>query len=102
MPSISGALSDIELMVELGRRLKALRLARDLGVADVAARAGVNRNTVLAAEAGRNPRLGTLVAILRALGRLDALDGFLPAPPVSPLALIRGGRRPRRRASRRG
>jgi hypothetical protein len=30
----------------------------------------------------------TLVRLLRALGRLDQLDAFLPEPTVSPLALL--------------
>jgi transcriptional regulator with XRE-family HTH domain len=93
-------LTDAEVLRELGTRLRAHRLQQNLGVVDLAARTGLNRNTIVNAEAGANPRLDTLVKILRVLGRLDALDAFLPPPPVSPLQLLRRARRPRQRASR--
>ena len=37
----------------------------------------------------------------RELGRLDALEAFLPRPEVSPMELLRAGGRERRRASAR-
>ncbi len=96
-----GAKTDLELLAELGRRLRAARLQANLGAAAVAARAGLNRNTVVNAERGANPRLRTVVAILRVPGRLDALDAFLPPPAVSPLQLVARAGRPRQRAGRR-
>ena len=84
----------------LGRRLQAYRLQQNRTVAELAAQAGLNRNTVLNAERGANPRLETIVRILRALNRLDALDAFLPPPALSPLQLIALRGKPRRRASR--
>ncbi len=95
-----GTMTDIELLRELGRRLRAARLQANLGAAAVAARAGLNRNTVVNAERGANPRLRTVVAILRVLGRLDALDAFLPPPALSPLQLVARAGRPRQRARR--
>ncbi len=92
--------TDREIVRDIGRRLKAYRLGRNLGVVDVAERAGINRNTVVNAEQGANPRLGTVVAILRVLGQLDAVDAFLPEPALSPLQLARTAGRPRRRAHR--
>ena len=91
--------TDIEVMQELGARLRAYRLQRNIPVEVVAQRARLNRNTVLNAEAGKNPRLGTIVRLLRVLGRVEALENFLPAPTISPLQLIKHGDRPRRRAS---
>ncbi len=96
-----GTMTNLELLRALGGRLRAARLQANLGAADVAARAGLNRNTVVNAERGANPRLATVVAILRVLGRLDALDGFLPEPALSPLDLARRAGRPRQRAGRR-
>jgi transcriptional regulator with XRE-family HTH domain len=85
----------------VGDRLRRYRLGQNLTVAEVAERTGLNRNTVINAEGGRNPRLGTVVRLLRAYGRLETLDAFLPAPPVSPLQVIRDRARPRKRARRR-
>jgi len=93
--------TDAEVVHEIGRRLRAYRLLGNLGIVAVAARAGLNRNTVLRAEAGANPRIETVVRILRALGRLDAVEAFLPAAPVSPLQLLASGGKPRQRARRR-
>ncbi len=91
---------DQEILVDLGARLRAARLQANLTQDDVAARASLNRATVANAEAGHDPRLGTVVRILRAIGRLDALHGFLVTPTVSPMQLLRSAGRPRQRASR--
>jgi transcriptional regulator with XRE-family HTH domain len=92
--------TDLELMRELGARLRAYRIQRNIPVETVANRARLNRNTVLNAESGKNPRLGTIIRLLRVLGRLDGIESFLPAPVVSPLQEIaRSSRPPRRRAS---
>lgn len=95
-----GTKTDSEIATELGRRLRAYRLQRNLGTAEVAARAGLNRNTIVNAETGANPRLDTVIKILRVLGRLDAFDAFLPAPGLSPLDVMRSAKRPRQRARR--
>ena len=92
--------SDPEIGLEVGRRLQAYRLQQNLTVAEVSSRAGLNRNTVLNAEHGANPRLETVIKLLRVLGRLDALDALLPPPAVSPLQLLQFRGKPRRRASR--
>ena len=101
MPIILDELTNPELLKELGRRLRAHRLQQNLPIEEVATRAGLNRNTVSNAEAGRDPRLSTVVRILRVLGKLDALDGFLRPPTVSPMRLLERGGKPRQRARRR-
>jgi transcriptional regulator with XRE-family HTH domain len=88
----------MELLRELGVRLRACRLQANRTAADVATRAGLNRNTVVNAERGANPRLLTVVRMLRVLGRLDALDAFLPPPAISPLQLVARAGKPRLRA----
>ena len=93
--------SDGEILEELGRRLRTDRLRQNMPVDELARRAGLSRNTVGNVEAGRDPRLSTVVRILRVLGKLDALDGFLPPPSVSPMQLLQNRGRPRRRARRR-
>lgn len=94
--------NDTEILRELGGRLRAYRLQQNIPVADLARRAGLSKTTLTKVEAGADFRLGTLLALLRALGRLDALDAVLPSPLVSPLNLVREGGPPvRQRASRR-
>jgi transcriptional regulator with XRE-family HTH domain len=98
VPNILVSNTDAEVARELGARLRAYRLQQNLAVADVAKRAGLNRNTIVNAEAGKNPRLHSVVRLLRAYGRIEALDAFLPAPTISPLQLVRSTGRPRKRA----
>ncbi|BBM03614.1 hypothetical protein GL2_36880 [Microbulbifer sp. GL-2] len=66
---------------------------------DMAERAGLSSSTIKGLEAGRG-RLDSLVAALRVLRRLEALEAFLPAPAVSPMQLATHGKqRKRARAS---
>lgn len=98
MDSILPVATTGEILAELGRRLQRYRLQQNRTVADVAASAGLGTRTVDRAEAGENPTLATVVQILRALGRLDALDSFLPVPLVSPIELAALSGRERKRA----
>ena len=79
-------------MAALGGRLRALRKARGLSMIVVAERTGLSRRTVARAEAGDNPTLATLLQLLRAYGRLEALEDFIPEPPISPMALLKATR----------
>ena len=99
--SVLGTQRTEEILQEVGARLRAYRLQQNLPVEEVAERAGLSRNTVGNAEAGRDPRLSTLVRILRVLGKLDALEAFLPPPSLSPMQLLQNKGRPRKRARRR-
>lgn len=89
-----------EVLREIGSRLRGFRLQQNVTQADLAQRAGVGHATVKRAEAGENTRLETVVKILRALGRVEALEGFLPPPLVSPIRLAEEQDRTRRRARR--
>lgn len=90
-----------EILREVGARLRGFRLQQNVTQAELAETAGVGHATIKRAEAGENPRLETLVKILRALGRIEALDGFLPEPLMSPIRLAeeRGHMRQRARRS---
>ncbi len=94
------AMSDSAVLVEIGRRLQVNRLNANLAQADVAQKAGVSRRTLQKMESGRVCTLLALVRVLRALGVLDALDGFLPEPGLSPIQLAKLKGRERQRASR--
>ena len=93
-----------EVLLEIGSRLRAYRLQQNRTVVEVAWQAGLNKNTILNAERGKNPRLSTVVSLLRVYGRLVVLESFLPVPTISPLQVVqdRGRVRQRARARRRG
>jgi transcriptional regulator with XRE-family HTH domain len=97
MPDMSGksyaSMADPEIMEDIGRRLRALRGSMDQ--VEAARRAGLTRQTVSRAERGDNPTLATLLRLLRAYGRVNALDSFVPAPEISPMELLRARRRSR-------
>ena len=91
-------ITDSDAMREVGARLREYRLQQNLTAQEIATKAGLQVRTVLNAELGANPRLATLVAILRALDRLDHLDAFLPPAGLSPMALLKRKGKPRQRA----
>jgi transcriptional regulator with XRE-family HTH domain len=90
--------TDKEILQEIGQRLSAYRLQKNLSQEEIATATGLNQKTISHAEAGKDPRLSTVVKILRALERLESLEAFLPKPGISPLMLARLSGRERRRA----
>ncbi len=87
-----------EALLEAGNRLRRYRLQQNRMRRQVAGDAGISIRTLQRAEEGYNPTLETIIRILRALGRLDALENFLPPPLISPLQLAERGGRERKRA----
>lgn len=87
-----------EILAELGGRLRRLRLQQNIRQADLARRAGVSTRTVSNLESGADVQLSTVIRLLRALGRLDGLEAFIPPPGISPMELLQAGGRQRKRA----
>lgn len=87
--------TDPEIMARLGTRLRALRRSCSLSMVEVAERTGLSRKTVARAEAGDNPTLATLIQLLRAYGRVGALDDFIPETVISPMDLLRQAKKSR-------
>lgn len=78
--------SDSAVLKELGERLRALRLRRNMTQEELAERALLAVGTVKSLEAGRG-KLSTLVAVLRELGALDQLDRFISPIAISPIKM---------------
>ena len=95
---ITNTLTNAEISLEVGERLRGYRLQQNRTLDEVARAAGVSLRTARRAEAGDRPSLTTVVQLLRALGRLESLDAFLPAPTVSPIQMARMGGKVRQRA----
>jgi transcriptional regulator with XRE-family HTH domain len=91
-----------ELQRRIGHRIQSLRLTRNLTQADVAAKGGVSHRSVVNLETGSGSSIETLVRILKALNAEASLDALAPAPTVSPLALLRSHKAPRRASKPRG
>jgi transcriptional regulator with XRE-family HTH domain len=80
--------TDREILQHIGERLEALRDTRGLTQSEAAERSGLGRNTLYRAERGKNPTLLTVIRMLRTYGRLSSLEGFIPAPEISPMARL--------------
>jgi transcriptional regulator with XRE-family HTH domain len=92
-------MSDHALLAELGGRLQRTRLNRNLTQPELAQRAGISRRALQKLEAGEATTLETFIRALRALGVLEQLDAFLPAPGQSPIQMAKLKGRERQRAS---
>lgn len=98
---ITRDLTDTAVLGEIGVRLARHRVEAGLTQATLAREAGVAKRTVERIEGGHAAELGTLIRILRALGLTAGLQGLVPDPPPSPIALLENRGRPRQRASTR-
>ncbi|MEO5828004.1 MAG: helix-turn-helix transcriptional regulator [Luteimonas sp.] len=89
-----------EIAVDLGERIRGLRLAADYTQAMVADKAGVSERSLRDLESGQGSTVQTLVRVLKALGAQDVVDAIAPRPSVSPLQLLKNKSRQRATGSR--
>lgn|GEM_PF-1670558 len=99
---MSGSLEELEQ--QLGAALRAARIDAELTQAELAERANLSTPTVSGLERGSGT-VRSLLAVLRALDRLDLIDDFRDSTSTdaeSPLALLRAsrGQAPRQRVRR--
>ena len=89
--NITNAMSNPEIISELGRRFKEYRLLAMLTQKEAAERAGVSLITLRQFENGRsyNINMGNFLAMLRVVGCLEQVDELLPEMPVSAYAMDR-------------
>jgi transcriptional regulator with XRE-family HTH domain len=82
---------------ELGRRIRLARARRGLSIAEVAVKAGINRNTLNALELGKpGVALGACVTVLWALGLDKTLDAVAHPDADSHGKTLEASRRPAR------
>ncbi len=91
-------LSDKHLEKELGKRMKALRLRKNITQKELAAATTLSLNSIKSLESGRS-KLSTIIAVLRELDALDHLDNFIPEISISPIQLAKMQGQVRKRAS---
>jgi len=92
------AMTDKGITAEIGRRIKALRLRKNLTQQQLSKATALSLNSIKSLESGKG-KIDTLIAVLRELGALDALLNFIPENQVSPLQLARRQGKKRQRAS---
>ena len=86
-----------EHVTQLGQRVRIARIRRGWSVADLAAKAGINRNTLTALELGKaGTAVGVCITVLWALGLDKSLEAI--ADPDADLhgKALEASRRPKR------
>ena len=75
--------SDQAIEKEVGRRIKVLRLRKNISQQALATAACTHRNVIGALENGKGSTLSTLIGVLRELDALTQLDSFIPEINIS-------------------
>jgi transcriptional regulator with XRE-family HTH domain len=94
---IISELTDIAVLHEIGDRLERRRLDAGVTQAQLAEEAGISKRTVERIEAGDSTDFVMLLRVLRVLKLLETLDQLVPDLPQSPLVLLKGRGRERKR-----
>lgn len=104
LPEMSKLLfkTPVETQVELGSRLRRLRLDRNLDQISTAEKAGISEKALRNLENGHGSTVETLVRVLKALDFLQGIDMLVPEITVNPLELLRRAKAPCQRARRTG
>jgi transcriptional regulator with XRE-family HTH domain len=90
MVGVSPLRTTNEWEVEVGRRLREIRLSRNLTQETVAVSANVSVGALKNLESGRGSSLRTLIQILRALDQVQWLESLQPPQSTfTPMALLR-------------
>jgi len=92
------SMTDKRIGAEIGSRIKSLRLRKNLTQQQMSEATALSLNVIKALESGKG-KLFSLIAVLRELGALEALDSFIPEITISPLQMARQHGKKRRRAS---
>ena len=93
-------MSDIEIIREIVKRIKQIRLSKNISQQTLSGKTGIHRVTLSKIERGQKISLLTIIQILRGLDELQRLENIIPEDKLSPLQLARLYGRTRKRASK--
>jgi transcriptional regulator with XRE-family HTH domain len=85
-----------ELQVNLGERLRRLRLLRNIDQRAAAGKAGISEKALRNLESGNGSTVETLLRTLKALGYTQGIEMLAPETTVDPLALLHRAKPPQR------
>src|SRR4029077_4863304 len=94
---ITSELTDKAVLHEIGDRLERRRIDAELTQAQLAEEAGISKRTVERIEAGHSVDFFMFLRVVGVLKLLEALDQLVSDLPQSPLVLLRGRGRARKR-----
>jgi len=90
----------MQVLQELGARIRLARINTPLTQAELAERAGVSLRTVSNLERGRDVNVSSLLDLLRALGMLDNAEMLVPPAQPRPTDIAKLGKERQRATSR--
>jgi transcriptional regulator with XRE-family HTH domain len=90
--------SDPEILTEIGRRIREIRLQRNMQQREIAEFGGLSVGAVQRLEKGEPVSTSNMLRILRALGMLENIELLVPKTPVSPILMKKLLGRKRERA----
>ena len=85
-----------ELQINLGERLRRLRLSRNIDQRTAAGKAGISERALRNLESGNGSTVETLLRTLKALGYTQGIEMLAPETTVDPLALLHRAKPPQR------
>ena len=80
-------MSNQAILLEIGKRLREMRIRKNLQQKELAELSGVSLTTVVRLEKGDAVTFEKMIRILRMLDMLENLELFIPKPPVSPILM---------------
>lgn len=93
---ITPGMTDNHILKILGKQYRQMRINAGLDQASLAKISGLSRKTISSLEAGKPTSTSSVIAYLRGLDQLDALDSLQTSAIISPVAVAKAGRVPQR------
>lgn len=97
---IQGFETNNEIIVEIGKRLKARRISLNMTQKDLAIESGVSNRTISGFENGENISLDNMLSILRVLRLLQDINLLFPEKKVNPFDMLNLGHSKKRASSK--
>lgn len=91
--------SNNEVLTEIGKRIKAQRIAMNMTQKEIAEKTNLTQKTISNLENGKDVSFTTVIDVLRCLGQLHGLDMAVPEQIIRPSQVITG-EKTRERASK--
>lgn len=92
------SMTDSAIAAEIGQRIEQMRLEQNLTQQQIADEIGLSRLSYRKLVHGAG-KFQNIIAVLRVLGRLDLVEGFVPQTAFSPIQQLKLRGKQRRRAS---
>jgi len=87
-----------QIEIRICRKLKAIRLMKNISQVNLATQAGVSRRTISRMENGEGVTLNTFLRVLSALGLESQLENLIPSTKIRPIERVQR-KRERKNAS---